>query len=187
MQGIDVLWTSEDLVSAEHFRLETDRSGARLSGTTVIVFEGRPAHLDYEVMVDEAWRTSSAHIELVGHRSVGVDITVDAGEWTINGNVDPALAGCVDIDLGWTPATNVLPIRQLGVDVGDAAEVIAAWLQFPELTIVANRQRYERLGDTTWRYRSGPFDFVLETTADGIVTRYGDDLWVARSVSIIEP
>ncbi len=118
---------------------------------------------------------------------MGFEIVVDAGNWTINGIDDSALAGCVDIDLGWTPATNVLPIRRLGADVGDTIDVVAAWVQFPELTIVPNRQRYQRLTNTTWRYQSGPYNFVLETTAGGIVTRYGDDLWVARSVSITEP
>lgn len=185
VQTIDVLWTSEELVSAEHFRLEANSAGARLCGTTVILFEERPGHLSYEVVVDEAWRTRSARIELTGHRSVRYDIVVDRDNWSVNGIKNPALTGCVDIDLGWTPATNILPIRRLGVDVGDAAEVNAAWLQYPEVAIVSNRQRYERLADTTWRYQSGRYDFILDTTANGIVTRYGDDLWTARSVSIV--
>ncbi|MEM9747931.1 MAG: hypothetical protein AAF945_14635 [Actinomycetota bacterium] len=48
------------------------------------------------------------------------------------------------------------------------------------------RPRYTRTADTTWRYESGPYDFALDTTDDGIVTRYGDDLWVARSVIVGE-
>ena len=182
MGSIEVLWTSNELISAEHFVLEHLHSGARLAGTTVIVFEDHPAHLTYEVLVDDAWRTRSAAVELLGHRAVAIDVSVDGDAWFVDAIRRPDLDGCVDIDLGWTPATNVLPIRRLGVEVGDAVEITTAWVQFPEMTVVPNHQRYERTGQTSWRYSSGPYDFSIDTTADGIVTRYGDDLWSARAV-----
>jgi len=179
---IDVLWTSGELQSAEHFRLESTDRGAMLSGTVVIPFENHPAHLRYEVHVDMDWRTRNATVELVGHRSVRIVVTVDNGEWTVDGQSRPDLAGAVDIDLGWTPATNVLPIRRLAPVVGDSVEVSTAWVRYPEMIVVLGRQRYERVTETQWRYLSGPYDFLLDTTADGIVTRYGDDLWVADLV-----
>ena len=42
----------------------------------------------------------------------------------------PAVSGCVDLDLGFTPATNLIAIRRLALSVGASAEVTAAWLDF---------------------------------------------------------
>jgi len=33
------------------------------------------------------------------------------------------LAGCSDVDLGWTPATNILPIRRTGLVVGGSTTI----------------------------------------------------------------
>ena len=155
-----------------------------MSGTTVIPLDDRPAHLRYAVTTDDAWRTESVDVQVFGHRRVTIRIEVDDGRWTVDGRVQPDLDGCVDIDLGWTPATNLLPIRRLGLAVGDAAEITTAWLTYPELELVPNLQRYTRTDVEAWRYESGPYDFALDTTADGIVTTYGDDLWVARAVDV---
>ena len=54
----------------------------------------------------------------------------------------------------------------------------------PELTIVRDHRRCERIDDTVLRSQYGPYAFVLDATADGIVTRYSTDLWIARSISI---
>lgn len=185
MATASVLWTSAELASAEHLTLETHDAGASLSGTTVLVFDSRPAHIRFVLNVDSEWRTTDVNVDVFGHRRATIDMRVDERGWTVNGVARSDLVDCVDVDLGWTPATNTLPIRRLGLDVGESAEITAAWLQFPELVVVASRQRYVRMGNTTWRYLSGQSDFVLETTADGIVMTYGDDLWIASSVSTI--
>lgn len=178
-----MLWTSAELASAEHFTLESQAGGQLLSGTTVVVFDDRPAHIRYSVGVDHEWRTGAVDVEIVDDRQRTVQMRVDDGAWRVDSVARADLVGCVDVDLGWTPATNTLPIRRLRLDIGESAEITAAWLKFPELVVVANRQRYVREGDRRWRYVSGEYDFVLETNADGVVTRYGDDLWVARATS----
>lgn len=183
MGGGTVLWTSDELGSAEHCSLEVGGAGATLAGTTVLPFEGRPARIRFSVTTDPQWRTRSVDVEIVGHRSIAVVMRVDDGAWSVDGVARPDLAGCADADLGWTPATNTLPIRRLGLDVGESAELTAAWLRFPDLVVVPSRQRYVREGAHAWRYLSGDHDFALETNAHGLVTRYGDDLWVATATA----
>ncbi len=34
------------------------------------------------------------------------------GIWRVNDAAVPAVAGCIDLDLGFSPATNLLPIRR---------------------------------------------------------------------------
>ena len=88
------------------------------------------------------------------------------------------LAGCTDLDLGWTPVTNGVAIRGLGLEVGESAEIRAAWFRFPELRFDPDLQRYTRESETTWRYQAGEYEFLLEADpVTGIVTRYGEDLW----------
>lgn len=183
MAGGAVLWASDELGSAEYCSLDVGEAGATLTGTAVLPFEGRPAHIHYSVTTDPQWRTRSVDVEVVGHRRTTIDMSVADGAWTVDGVARPDLAGCIDADLGWTPATNTLPIRRLGLAVGEAAELTAAWLRFPDLVVVPSRQRYVREGANAWRYLSGDHDFALETNAHGLVTRYGDDLWVATATS----
>lgn len=43
-------------------------------------------------------------------------------EALLNGVDCPAVAGCTDIDLGFSPSTNLLPIRRLSLEVGDTGQ-----------------------------------------------------------------
>jgi uncharacterized protein len=102
------------------------------------------------------------------------------GHWTLNEGPAPSLDGCHDVDLGWTPATNTIPIRRLDLPVGEHATIAACWVRFPKLDVVRSEQHYERLALDRWRYRSGTYDFELATdAATGLVLAYGEDLWRA--------
>ncbi len=50
--------------------------------------------------------------------------------WTANDVVQPALQGCTDIDMGFSPSTNLLPIRRLNLVIGASAPDRAAWVRF---------------------------------------------------------
>ena len=97
----------------------------------------------------------------------------------------PHFGACADIDLGWTPATNTIPIRRLKLEVGETSSITAVWVRFPELDVVRNEQRYTRLASDRWRYQSGDYDFELVTdAATGLVLVYGGDLWRASALSL---
>ena len=74
----------------------------------------------------------------------------------MNGAHRHDLAGCTDIDLAVTPFTTSVPIRRLGLDVGDEAQVTAATIDVETLGVVPVRQRYERL--TARRFRRTMLD-----------------------------
>jgi uncharacterized protein len=102
------------------------------------------------------------------------------GEWTLNGTRVPGLDGCVDLDLGFTPATNLLQLKRCALSIGEAADVPVAWLDpsagAVQLEVVA--QRYERRTETAYWYTSPRFDYagLLEVTPDGFVQKY-PGLW----------
>jgi hypothetical protein len=104
-----------------------------------------------------------------------------AGIWTRDGIEQPQVAGAVDVDLGFSPSTNTLPIRRLTLPVGFAAPVRAAWLRFPELQLEALDQVYTRQAERQYIYQSsgGRFRAILEVDDVGFMTRYGD-YWIAE-------
>ena len=65
-----------------------------------------------------------------------------------------ALHGLVDVDLGFSPVTNTLPIRRLDPAIGEAVVVTAAWV-VSRATIEPLPQRYIRLAERRYRYESG--------------------------------
>jgi uncharacterized protein len=177
----DLIWYSAELQSSEHFVSEVGDEGQRLRGIVVLPIDGRPGHLSYQIAADAAWRTRQVDILIgrpEGETHIGIAVSGSA-QWVKDGEPMPELSGCLDIDLGWTPATNTFQIRRLGLGVGDRQTLDVAWMRFPELTLERVPQTYHRLGPSTWRYSSGDFSAVLEVDDEGFVRRYGDDLWTA--------
>jgi hypothetical protein len=174
-----VLWHCSALSSSELGTLEAHGDGWVLRGWTVLPVDGVPGRIEHDVLIDGGWRTQAATVIIHTDRVQRHEVRVADGAWTVNGVERPDLDGCIDIDLGWTPATNVLPIRRLGLAVGEAATTVASWFRFPELAIERNDQRYERTAPLVWRYLSGAYDFQLDVDELGRVVRYGDDLWRA--------
>ncbi len=185
-----VLWRRLDLPGHEFGRLGRRGDRWELSGTAVFAHERRPCTLRYLVTCDAQWRTMSAWVEgVVGDRAIDLKVAIDAERrWYLNGTACQAIAGCLDIDLGFSPSTNLLPIRRLTLNVGEEAEVRAAWLAFPALEFEVLPQVYRRDGERTYRYTSGGgrFTRVLQVNAVGFVTSY-PGLWQVESAHDATP
>jgi hypothetical protein len=168
----------------EHCALEASPSGNQLGGVVVLPIDGMPGHVEYRVEADVRWRTRSAEVVIAMAGGRRIALTSDgAGRWTVDGSAAPELDGCLDVDLGFTPSTNTLPIRRLALEIGARADVSAAWVRFPGFTVERLEQSYERLEAARWRYRSSSFEADLLVDDAGLVTMYGDGIWstAARS------
>ncbi len=171
-----ILWSRLDRPGHESARIFSRDSRWHLTGTAVFAHERQPCRLDYRIACDAEWRTVSAKIAgWVGSETIELEIAVDAEQrWQLNGSEDPTVAGCIDIDLNFSPSTNLLPIRRLNLAVGEEASVRAAWLRFPSFTFEPLDQIYRRTGATTYVYESAGGRFVreLEVNEEGFVTLY---------------
>src|SRR5512139_1236352 len=128
------LWRKVDHPGHDSCRLFKLANGWRLTGAAIFRKDGRPCHLEYDVAVDAVWRTRSAKVSgYVGKKAVDVRITsARASGWRLNGVFKMSVKGCIDVDLGFTPATNLIPIRRLALKAGQRADAPAAYLRFPE-------------------------------------------------------
>src|SRR5262245_27377487 len=122
-------------------------TGWRLSGAAVFLEAPAGAcHFQYDVVADTAFRTKSASVVgYLGRKAIDVRIrSAGSGRWHVNGALNPDVAGCIDVDLSFTPATNLFALRRLALKMGEHADAPAAYLEFPQLRFTRLPQRYER-------------------------------------------
>jgi len=171
-----VLWQNLQYTGTEYCRLSDHYDGWQLTGTALLLLDGDPAQVCYEVTCDKLWYTRKVEVAVeMESAQQSLHLTIDqARRWWLAGRELEPLRGCRDIDLGFTPVTNTLPIRRLRLAVGRKAKVTAAWVKFPTLEIEPLRQRYTRLAEYCYRYESGNGTFVTEIEVDerGLVTHY---------------
>ena len=171
-----VLWRRLDQPGHESARLSFQQECWSLIGTAVFAHNQQACRLDYRVVCNSAWETLSAKVAgWLGNETVDIDLAVDsARRWQLNARECPEVADCIDLDLNFSPSTNLLPIRRLGLAVGQEAAVRAAWLRFPSFHLEPLEQLYRRADVATYRYESAGGRFVadLEVNAAGFVTRY---------------
>jgi hypothetical protein len=175
-----ILWRRLDAPGHDCCLLAPAPGGWSLYGTAVYHQDGVPARLTYHIASSLAWRTQHGRIRgWLGVRLVEFSIArMAGGVWTLNGAVVPGLQSCVDLDLGFTPATNLLQLRRIALQEGQGAEVPVAWLDVMAGTLEVLEQRYERRGESTYWYEApGPgYSGMLEVTPDGFIRRY-PGLW----------
>ena len=180
-----VTWRrSDEVTTDEHCTLTVRDSGLSLVGTVIGAEGGMPVRIEYRVLADGAGLTTAVHVrDLRGFGLRTLSIERDPkGNWSVDGARMRALKGCADIDLGCSPSTNTLPIRRLGLGVGAKRTIQAAWIRFPELTVVKAAQTYTRLDEFTYRYASGDFTAELTVDDDGLVTSYAD--WLRTGFAV---
>jgi uncharacterized protein len=170
------LWQKLDHPGHDSCRLLRLPNAWRLSGMAVFCEAHRACHFHYEVTADAAFQTRSAKV--VGYLgNTPIDIRIrSAGpkRWRVDGAVNAEVAGCIDVDLGFTPATNLLVLRRLALRVGQRAEAPAAYLGFPRMRFTRLPQCYERIGRTEYAYQAPTVGYAgtLQVSSSGVVIHY---------------
>ena len=169
-----ILWERIDRTGHEAARLRASRGDRVLEGSAVFEHEGAPCCLEYSIVCDERFHTRRGSVEgWLGARTLDMEIVSREGRWTLNGVECADVAGSIDLDLNFSPSTNLLPIRRLALPAGGEAPVRSAWLRFPEFDLRPLEQTYRRLSASRYLYRSeGGFEAELDVSPAGFVTHY---------------
>ena len=181
-----ILWRRLDVEGHDSCLLLQIKNGYCLRGQAIFVQDDKPCCLAYEVVCDAGWQTRAARVDgFLGMRELlyAIERGTD-GQWTLNGEIQPDVAGLVDVDLGFTPASNLLAIRRFDLGVGQARPAPAAYLTFPELRLTRLEQSYQRLDEGRYAYAAPMFgyDDILLVSPAGFVVSY-PGLWTSTAAS----
>jgi hypothetical protein len=156
--------------------------GWDLRGMAVFHDEGHACDLGYAVSVDARWVTLATHVfGHCGERAVDLRFQPGAdGRWWVGQGSEPdtdtgvSVHACPDMDLNFSPATNMIAIRRMALQVGQEAQAPAAWLSFPDLRLQELPQVYRRLDALRYQYDAPTVGYsgVLEVCGDGAIVAY---------------
>ncbi|PUB19230.1 hypothetical protein DFP92_101825 [Yoonia sediminilitoris] len=164
----------------EHCNATLDDEGLTLSGVVAGARETEYGAY-YVVRTDTMFHTSEVRVQYIGGPVLHIEANGE-GEWydLLADAPLPDLKGCIDVDIGVTPATNTLPIKRLGLKPGESCDIVAAYVPLPSqvtgtFTPTAARQRYTciEMGQT-YRYEGlfRGFTAELQIDAFGLVLDY---------------
>jgi hypothetical protein len=177
------MWRRLDNPGHEWARLYILGATPVLRGTAVFQEDRIAGRLDYKILCSPQWETLSAVVVgWVGGEKVDLRIqkTPNRG-WLSNGKSVPGVEACPDIDLSFSPSTNLLPIRRLNLQLGQEAEVRAAWLVFPDLGLRPLTHWFRRESRDRYFYRSDTgFSAELKVNEAGFVVDY-PPLWTEET------
>ena len=173
-----LLWRRHDTASLELCTLSARNGEHVLAGTVVCALDGQPARCVYQVVCSPDWQTTQVRVDVQrGGESAALELRADGNGFWWRGHTELVhLRGLIDVDIAVTPSTNTLPIRRLRLKPGHSADVTAAWIRLPALTVEPLAQQYTRTGELSYRYASRGGAFSADLTVDdfGLVVRYGE-------------
>lgn len=154
-------------------------SGRHLTGTSVFRGEEGPVCVNYMVDMDDSWRATRGSIRgIAGGRRFFHSIERRPDGWTLDGRPQ-GVGDLVDLDFGFTPATNIQQLSRLALPVGERASFSVVWFDIGRNSLTELPQIYERKDETRYWYVSPSNDYraLLEIHESGFVRNY-PDLWV---------
>ena len=127
-----VRWQDWEGLGLEHCVCHEKAEGLTLEGVVAGTRHGiYGGH--YFVRADSAFRTREVRVEYVDGPCLHVEAD-GAGNWrdVIGNRALPTLEGCIDVDIGITPATNALPIKRLKLADQESRDITAAYVPLPD-------------------------------------------------------
>lgn len=177
-----VLWRNDKFQMYEYCVFMETVKGHQFNGVVLTVVEEKPVRIGYQVLFDRQGLTQSVNMDVIrGSGEQHLQLVVDEyRNWFWDGKEMTECSGFSDVDLGFSPVTNTLPIRRLNLQPGESQTISAAWVRFPEFDVIAFPQRYTRMETNRYLFESLLSDFKAELVVDelGIVKR-DDPYWVA--------
>jgi hypothetical protein len=143
------------------------------------------ARVSYRVECTSTWSTQFAEIKgTMDARPLAHRIERAGAAWLLDDNPQPAVDGLVDIDFGFTPATNFLLMKRLSFPMGEPQAVSVAWFDLGEKMLASLPQRYTRRGPREFWYESPTAGYagLLVLADNGFVQAY-PGLWALDASS----
>ncbi len=174
------MWRRIDVTGMEACSISQEDDGSVISGTAIYKSDSTPVRICYSVACTPDWECTAATVERrIGNDKLNITLRRrEDGRWMANDQVITGVSALLDIDLGFTPATNTNAIKRLNLGVGGQSEFAAVWLDDESWTFKPLKQRYERLSKNAYKYVSVDSGYEAELIVDefGLVQVY-PELW----------
>lgn len=172
----NLLWQGIEYFSLENCLVEVQATGAVVTSTIVGLYQEKLYQVDYRIETDEHWQTVLLDINC-RHNNRTQLIRLEGngkGNWMSGGKNAPHFDGCIDVDIPLTPFTNTLPVRRLGLQPGESAEIRVLYCDLLAGELRPVYQRYTCLSATKYQYQNVPNDFeaTIEVDEAGLVVNY---------------
>ena len=170
------VWRRLDQPGHDVCRLFKLSEGWRLEGVAIFFESGRAYDFRYKVTVDQGWKTQFATVlGHAGQKAVDLRIRPISEElWQAGSRESKLTERCLDVDLGFSPSTNMLAIRRLALKVGQEAAAPAAWLNYKTMRLSTLPQGYRRVSKTSYQYEAPTVGYrgTLLVSSEGAVVSY---------------
>ena len=171
-------WHRLDISGHDAAILSHVPDGYKLSGQAVFLDPRGPTALQYMLDLALDWSTRAGRIEgFIGDRTVNTHVIRADDGWLVNDR-ECGMAEVLDLDLGFTPATNMVQLRRVALAIGEDAAFDVAWLDAGEDEVTRLPQEYRRTSDREFRYASPTFayDTTITLAENGFASLY-PGLW----------
>lgn len=157
--AVIAFWRRLDVSGRDAARLLESTTGYELMGQAVFLDPRGPTALQYMLDLAPDWSTRQGRITgFIGQRTIDTQIVRTPNGWTLNGK-NFGMAEVADLDLGFTPATNLVQLKRVGLPVGNAAKFDVAWLDAGADVLVRLPQEYLRTSESDYDYNSPTVDY----------------------------
>jgi uncharacterized protein len=173
------VWERLDRPGRDAASLQSSGDGWLLRGAAAFDHDGGSAAVAYQVEVDARWETKRGLISgFLGDQPIQHEIRRDDQVWRLNGVAVEGLEHLVDLDYGFTPATNLLQLSRLALEPSQQTEVPVVWFDLDSASLVELPQTYQRCSEASYWYEAPtvPYRALLEIAPNGFVQSY-PELW----------
>ncbi len=177
-----MLWRRIDTPGHDACRLEQNSAGWSVEGAAVFRHPSGPACIAYSVQCDHQWRTMSGWVRgVLGQRPIEYRVAHRGATWTLNETPVPGLEALLDLDLGFTPATNLQQLRRVSIGQDEARGLPVAWLDVDAGALTELAQLYRRRGEAAFWYEAPSVGYqgLIELAPNGFIRNY-PRLWEAE-------
>ncbi|MCI0466822.1 MAG: putative glycolipid-binding domain-containing protein [Beijerinckiaceae bacterium] len=181
-EAATAFWRRLDAPGRDAARVSKSATGYELLGQAVLLDSRGPTALRYTLDLAPDWSTRQGHATgFSSERVIDNRIIRTPAGWKVDGK-EFGMAEVVDLDLGFTPATNMLQLNRVRLSVGDTVNLDVAWLDAGEEVLVRLLQKYRRTSTFDCDYSSPALDYraTIVLARTGFAAVY-PDLWEIKA------
>jgi uncharacterized protein len=178
----DAFWRRLDVPGSDAAHLSQTPDGYELSGQSVFLDPRGPTALRYRLVLSPHWSTREGRINgFIGEQAIDLHIVRTQRGWTLNGR-DFGMPDALDLDLGFTPATNMAQLKRIALSIGEDGAFNVAWLDTGADYLELLPQQYRRVSEFDYDYRSPTVGYraVMTLAHNGFAKVY-PGLWEMES------